>query len=132
MLNSYRSAQCTQGRIESKEDFKYLARKFTHNVLEQEIKRHRDTPDALRFSSKHKPKIKEHVKKYMSRFGRVYKPVGGGESRTMEEENRKNFVDEEEEDDDEEDEDDGEDQVEDGEESLGQEGNLTAGHGMEV
>lgn len=73
-LNSYRAPECPQGRIESKEDFKYLARKFTHNVVEQEVQRHRNSPEALSFSSsRHKPKIKEHIKKYMSRFGRTYK-----------------------------------------------------------
>ena len=102
-----------QGKIESKDDFKYLARKFTHNVLEQEIKRHRNTPDALIFSSKHKPKIKEHIKKYMSRFGRVYKAAGSGESRAREEECRKNLVEDDDlddEEDDEEEEDGGEDE----------------------
>ncbi|XP_055337814.1 histone-lysine N-methyltransferase SETD2-like [Paramacrobiotus metropolitanus] len=76
VLNHYRAPQCTQGRIESKEDFKFLARKFTHNVVEQEMQRHKYNPEALQFSAKHKPKIKEHIRKYMARFGRSYRREG--------------------------------------------------------
>lgn len=99
VLDVYRTPQCNQGRIEDKEDFKFLARKFTHSAVELEVERHKNNPEALKFSSRHKPKIKDYIRKYMSRFGKVYKRESRPENGLMRNEEEDEEEDEEEEDD---------------------------------
>ncbi|ESO12797.1 hypothetical protein HELRODRAFT_62476 [Helobdella robusta] len=70
-LNFYKRADCEQGRITNTEDFKYLARKLTHAVLNKELKQCRHMED-LEVNDNVKFKAKEYVNKYMRRFGPVY------------------------------------------------------------
>ncbi|XP_064598536.1 LOW QUALITY PROTEIN: uncharacterized protein LOC135464899 [Liolophura sinensis] len=71
-LNPFRKPDCRLGRITSSDDFKHLARKLTHHVLAKELKHCRHAED-LEVNENVKAKAKDFVKKYMSKFGPVYK-----------------------------------------------------------
>ncbi|XP_015669776.2 histone-lysine N-methyltransferase SETD2 [Protobothrops mucrosquamatus] len=72
-LNPYRKPDCKVGRITTTEDFKHLARKLTHGVMNKELK-YCKTPEDLECNENVKHKTKEYIKKYMQKFGIVYKP----------------------------------------------------------
>ncbi|ELU11299.1 hypothetical protein CAPTEDRAFT_160468 [Capitella teleta] len=71
-LGPYRKPDCKMGRISTTEEFKHLARKITHAVLDKELKYCRHLED-LEVNENVKGKAKDYVKKYMERFGVVYK-----------------------------------------------------------
>ncbi|XP_078254469.1 uncharacterized protein setd2 [Rhinoraja longicauda] len=72
-LNPYRKPDCKLGRIVATEDFKHLARKLTHGVMNKELKQCKN-PEDLECNENVKHKTKEYIKKYMQKFGAVYKP----------------------------------------------------------
>lgn len=72
-LNPYRKPDCKSGRISNTEDFKHLARKLTHGVMNKELKACKN-PEDLECNENVKHKTKEYIKKYMLRFGSVYRP----------------------------------------------------------
>ncbi|KAJ0000351.1 hypothetical protein NQD34_012193 [Periophthalmus magnuspinnatus] len=72
-LNPYRKPDCKLGRIINTEDFKHLARKLTHGVMNKELKACKN-PEDLECNENVKHKTKEYIKKYMQRFGSVYRP----------------------------------------------------------
>uniref|UniRef100_A0A671WMW9 [histone H3]-lysine(36) N-trimethyltransferase n=1 Tax=Sparus aurata TaxID=8175 RepID=A0A671WMW9_SPAAU len=72
-LNPYRKPDCKLGRISNTEDFKHLARKLTHGVMNKELKACTN-PEDLECNENVKHKTKEYIKKYMQRFGSVYRP----------------------------------------------------------
>ncbi|KAM9098082.1 histone-lysine N-methyltransferase SETD2 isoform X1 [Sarcophilus harrisii] len=72
-LNPYRKPDCKVGRITTTEDFKHLARKLTHGVMNKELK-YCKNPEDLECNENVKHKTKEYIKKYMQKFGTVYKP----------------------------------------------------------
>ncbi|XP_054990542.1 histone-lysine N-methyltransferase SETD2 isoform X2 [Sorex araneus] len=72
-LNPYRKPDCKVGRITTTEDFKHLARKLTHGVMNKELK-YCKNPEDLECNENVKHKTKEYIKKYMQKFGVVYKP----------------------------------------------------------
>ncbi|XP_056142997.1 histone-lysine N-methyltransferase SETD2 [Lampris incognitus] len=72
-LNPYRKPDCKLGRISNTDDFKHLARKLTHGVMNKELKACKN-PEDLECNENVKHKTKEYIKKYMQRFGSVYRP----------------------------------------------------------
>jgi histone-lysine N-methyltransferase SETD2 len=72
-LGPYRRPDCEQGRINTTEDFKRLARKLTHAVLSKELKHCRHFED-LEVNENVKGKAKDYVTKYMSKFPGMYRP----------------------------------------------------------
>ncbi|KAM8811211.1 histone-lysine N-methyltransferase SETD2 [Eudromia elegans] len=72
-LNPYRKPDCKAGRITTTEDFKHLARKLTHGVMNKELK-YCKNPEDLECNENVKHKTKEYIKKYMQKFGVIYKP----------------------------------------------------------
>ncbi|MFT7805429.1 histone-lysine N-methyltransferase SETD2 isoform X1 [Arapaima gigas] len=72
-LNPYRKPDCKVGRISNTEDFKHLARKLTHGVMNKELKSCKN-PEDLECNENVKHKTKEYIKKYMQKFGPVYRP----------------------------------------------------------
>uniref|UniRef100_A0A6P8QJU7 [histone H3]-lysine(36) N-trimethyltransferase n=1 Tax=Geotrypetes seraphini TaxID=260995 RepID=A0A6P8QJU7_GEOSA len=72
-LNPYRKPDCKIGRITTTEDFKHLARKLTHGVMNKELK-YCKNPEDLECNENVKHKTKEYIKKYMQKFGTVYRP----------------------------------------------------------
>uniref|UniRef100_A0A671PM52 [histone H3]-lysine(36) N-trimethyltransferase n=1 Tax=Sinocyclocheilus anshuiensis TaxID=1608454 RepID=A0A671PM52_9TELE len=72
-LNPYRKPDCKLGRISNTEDFKHLARKLTHGVMNKELKSCKN-PEDLECNENVKHKTKEYIKKYMQKFGTVYRP----------------------------------------------------------
>uniref|UniRef100_T1IP88 [histone H3]-lysine(36) N-trimethyltransferase n=1 Tax=Strigamia maritima TaxID=126957 RepID=T1IP88_STRMM len=71
-LNPYQKRDCKLGRITSKDDFKHLARKLTHFVLAKELKHCRKIEE-LEISDNVKHKAKDFVRKYMGKFGPIYR-----------------------------------------------------------
>lgn len=71
-LNPYRHSSAPVGRITSTADFKHLARKLTHFVMMKELKQCVSI-QKLECTNSVKNKAKEFVKKYMAKFGPVYK-----------------------------------------------------------
>ncbi|KAG7469756.1 hypothetical protein MATL_G00132080 [Megalops atlanticus] len=72
-LNPYRKPDCKLGRISNTEDFKHLARKLTHGVMNKELKSCKN-PEDLECNENVKHKTKEYIKKYMQKFGPIYRP----------------------------------------------------------
>ncbi|XP_051575707.1 histone-lysine N-methyltransferase SETD2-like isoform X2 [Myxocyprinus asiaticus] len=72
-LNPYRKPDCKLGRISNTDDFKHLARKLTHGVMNKELKSCKN-PEDLECNENVKHKTKEYIKKYMQKFGFVYRP----------------------------------------------------------
>ncbi|XP_038048720.1 uncharacterized protein LOC119722605 isoform X2 [Patiria miniata] len=70
-LNTYRKPDCKVGRITNTEDFKHLARKLTHGIMDKELKHCKNFED-LEVNSNVKHKAKEYIKKYMTHVGPVY------------------------------------------------------------
>ncbi|XP_059963720.1 histone-lysine N-methyltransferase SETD2-like [Mesoplodon densirostris] len=72
-LNPYWKPDCKVGRITTTEDFKHLARTLTHGVMSKELK-YCKNPEDLECNENVKRKTKEYIKKYMQKFGAVYRP----------------------------------------------------------
>ncbi|RMB93854.1 hypothetical protein DUI87_29732 [Hirundo rustica rustica] len=66
-LNPYRKPDCKVGRITTTEDFKHLARKLTHGVMNKELK-YCKNPEDLECNENVKHKTKEYIKKYMQKI----------------------------------------------------------------
>ncbi|VVC99112.1 unnamed protein product [Leptidea sinapis] len=71
-LNPYRHSGAKAGRITCTADFKHLARKLTHFVMLKELK-HCRSVEELVVTDSVRSKAKMFVKKYMAKFGKVYK-----------------------------------------------------------
>ncbi|XP_063617215.1 probable histone-lysine N-methyltransferase CG1716 [Cydia splendana] len=71
-LNPYRHSDAPAGRITCTADFKHLARKLTHFVMLKELK-HCRSVDELVVTDSVRSKAKEFVRKYMAKFGKVYR-----------------------------------------------------------
>jgi hypothetical protein len=67
LLQPYLRPECKKGHIEKTDDFKYLARKFTHCIMEKEMTRVKNFQE-LEMNGKVKSKAEEYIKKYMYRF----------------------------------------------------------------
>ncbi|KAI5172227.1 Histone-Lysine N-Methyltransferase Setd2 [Manis pentadactyla] len=72
-LNPYWKPDCKVGRITTTEDLRHLARKLTPGVMNKELKYCRN-PEDLECNEDVTLKTKEYIKKYMQKFGAVYKP----------------------------------------------------------
>ena len=66
ILNPYRKADCKQGRIESNDDFKYLARKLTHGIVEKEMQR--NSAPVLEMTDSIRAKTTSFVRGYMRKY----------------------------------------------------------------
>ncbi|XP_053608282.1 histone-lysine N-methyltransferase SETD2 [Plodia interpunctella] len=71
-LNPYRHENAPVGRITCTADFKHLARKLTHFVMLKELK-HCQSVEELIVTDSVRSKAKMFVKKYMAKFGPVYR-----------------------------------------------------------
>ncbi|KAI5640687.1 SRI (Set2 rpb1 interacting) domain-containing protein [Phthorimaea operculella] len=71
-LNPYRHSEAKAGRITNTADFKHLARKLTHFVMLKELKQCRSV-DELVVTDSVRAKAKTFVRKYMAKFGPVYR-----------------------------------------------------------
>jgi len=71
-LGPYRKTDCKVGKITNNEDFKHLARKLTHAVMEKELK-HCNRVEDLRVTESVLHKARDYVKKYMTKIGSEYK-----------------------------------------------------------
>ena len=69
ILQAFMRDECKVGRITNIDDFKHLARKFTHVIMEKELSRLASSSDMELLSRKVRPKTEEYIKKYMHRFG---------------------------------------------------------------
>ncbi|XP_043921962.1 histone-lysine N-methyltransferase SETD2 [Protopterus annectens] len=72
-LNPYRKPDCKVGRITTTEEFKHLARKLTHGVMNKEL-RYCKNPEDLECNENVKYKTREYIRKYMQKFGPFYRP----------------------------------------------------------
>lgn len=72
LLNPYRKSDCKIARITNTEDFKHLARKLTHFVMVKELK-HCSSVEELECNDNVKHKARDFIRKYMSKFGPIYK-----------------------------------------------------------
>ncbi|XP_066900749.1 histone-lysine N-methyltransferase SETD2 [Halyomorpha halys] len=72
LLNPYRKSDCKIARITNTEDFKHLARKLTHFVMVKELK-HCASVEELECNDNVKHKARDFIRKYMSKFGPIYK-----------------------------------------------------------
>ncbi|KAI5277812.1 Histone-Lysine N-Methyltransferase Setd2 [Manis pentadactyla] len=72
-LNPYWKPECKVGGITTTEDFRHLARKLTPGIMNKELKYCRN-PEDLECNEDVTLKTKEYIKKYMQKFGAVYKP----------------------------------------------------------
>jgi histone-lysine N-methyltransferase SETD2 len=73
-LNKHRKPDCKSGRILNLSDFKHLARKLTHTIIDKEISR-KGSYENLQFVDSVRHKTKEFVRAYMKKCGPVYKRV---------------------------------------------------------
>ena len=71
LLTPYLKDNCKNGHITNNEDFKHLARKFTHSILEKEQTRTNDL-DNVELSKRVKIKAEEYISKYMIKFNGDY------------------------------------------------------------
>lgn len=68
LLNPYCKPDCKVGRIASKDDFKFLARKLTFIVLEKELQQKKSCA-ALEYSPSVRAKTEAFVRSYMKKIG---------------------------------------------------------------
>ena len=71
VLNPYRKPDCKVGRIDNKDDFKYLARKLTYIISEKEVQQRKSCSD-LEYSPSVRAKAESFVRSYMKKFGGKY------------------------------------------------------------
>jgi len=67
LLKPYLGENCKVGRIKNIEDFKHLARKFTHTIIEKEMSK-TSKLEELELDKRVKMKSAEYVKNYMAKF----------------------------------------------------------------
>lgn len=67
LLEVYLKEDCKCGRIRSTDDFKHLARKFTHTIMEKEMSRVTKLEE-LDLNKRVKIKTQEYVSQYMNKF----------------------------------------------------------------
>eukprot|EP00039_Didymoeca_costata_P009390 m.124135 g.124135 ORF g.124135 m.124135 type:complete len:695 (-) comp14467_c0_seq5:1372-3456(-) len=73
VLGRYRKKTCKIGRITKDEDFKYLARKITHIIMDKEKNKQLDGSMKLTCDEEVKHKVGNFVKSFMKKTGEVYK-----------------------------------------------------------
>jgi [histone H3]-lysine36 N-trimethyltransferase len=71
-LTPYMKSDCHIGRISNTDDFKYLARKFTHSIMERELERAVNNSEELSVNKRVKIKTQEYITKYMLKFNGDY------------------------------------------------------------
>lgn len=67
ILQPFLIKDCKYGHIKTNEDFKHLARKFTHTIMEKEISRTTNLEE-LDLDKRIKLKAKDYICKYMQKF----------------------------------------------------------------
>lgn len=67
ILQPFLNKDCKYGYIKNNEDFKHLARKFTHTIMEKEISRATNLEE-LDLDKRIKLKAKDYICKYMQKF----------------------------------------------------------------
>lgn len=67
ILQPFLNKDCKYGYIKTNEDFKHLARKFTHTIMEKEISRATNLEE-LDLDKRIKLKAKDYICKYMQKF----------------------------------------------------------------
>eukprot|EP00730_Choanoeca_flexa_P013597 TRINITY_DN5496_c0_g1_i2.p1 TRINITY_DN5496_c0_g1~~TRINITY_DN5496_c0_g1_i2.p1 ORF type:complete len:735 (+),score=235.57 TRINITY_DN5496_c0_g1_i2:150-2354(+) len=72
-LKPHRDKKVKYGHIRNDKDFKYLARKLTHQIVDKQQKRVGDA-HALKMTDSLKEKIKTFVKETMKKCGKVFQP----------------------------------------------------------
>ncbi|VDP13382.1 unnamed protein product, partial [Soboliphyme baturini] len=75
-LNPFRKPDCKCGQITNNEDFKHLARKLTHAILEKELKNVYSMED-LKVTDSVLRKARDYIRRYMVKIGPVYKRLVG-------------------------------------------------------
>jgi len=71
LLNLYFKGKMSHGRITNNDDFKHLARHFTHTIMEKEIAK--KGANHITFDSKTEDRISEYISTYMKKQGPVFK-----------------------------------------------------------
>lgn len=71
LLQPYLRKDCKYGRIEDTADFKHLARKFTHTIMEKEMSRATKLEE-LDLDKRIKVKTQDYVTRYMQKFHGIY------------------------------------------------------------
>ena len=71
LLEAYMKEDCKYGRIKSTDDFKHLARKFTHTIMEKELSRVTKLEE-LDLNKRIKIKAQEYITQYMNKFKSGY------------------------------------------------------------
>ena len=71
LLEAYMKEDCKYGRIKSTDDFKHLARKFTHTIIEKELSRVTKLEE-LDLNKRIKIKTQEYITHYMNKFKSGY------------------------------------------------------------
>ncbi|KAK3708092.1 hypothetical protein QZH41_019178 [Actinostola sp. cb2023] len=71
-LNPYYKVDCKHARITNADDFKYLARRLTHGIMNKELQ-HVKSEEVLQCNDSVKVKTKEYICAYMKKFEAVYK-----------------------------------------------------------
>lgn len=70
LLKPYLNEKCRFGHIRNTDDFKHLARKFTHTIIEKELSR-ATRLEELDLDNRVKAKSKEYISSYMAKFDTV-------------------------------------------------------------
>ncbi|XP_065176280.1 histone-lysine N-methyltransferase SETD2-like [Sycon ciliatum] len=73
LLNPYLKPDCKQGRIQSPDDFKYLARKLTHEIVQKEMKHKPSARPEL--TGTVRDKVTKFVRSYMKKCKDKYERV---------------------------------------------------------
>ncbi len=71
LLEYYLKEDCKYGHIRNTDDFKHLARKFTHTILEKELSRVTKLEE-LDLNKRVKIKTEEYINQYMNKFKNGY------------------------------------------------------------
>lgn len=68
LLKPYLNENCKVGHIKSTDDFKHLARRFTHTIIEKEMARSSDLNE-IDIDKRVKQKSHEYISNYLLKFG---------------------------------------------------------------
>lgn len=71
VLQPYLKSDCAHGHIQNTSDFKHLARKFTHTIMEKEMSRATKLEE-LELDKRIKLKTHEYISRYMQKFSGDY------------------------------------------------------------
>jgi histone-lysine N-methyltransferase SETD2 len=71
VLQPFLKEDCKLGHIQNTDDFKHLARKFTHMIMEKEMSRATKIEE-LDLNKRIKMKTQEFITRYMQRFNGNY------------------------------------------------------------